>query len=557
MTLKSVIDIDVNDSSFTRFSALFNKYNEQLAKTPNAWKAVGTEQAAMATQFERMTAAMMAQAHQARETSEDDKKRLNNLTLSERLWTSMAKSTGSFAKNILHAGESLVRWTGLLGAVSGLLGAGGLFGIDRMAARASGERRSATGKGMSIGQEKAFDVNFSRFANPNAFLSGVNAAVTDISKQGPLWALGVNPNQSTAQVAIATLKALRAKALATDYRLLGTTIDQFHLGDIGVGEEDLRRLKEATPDEFNKQLAGYGKDVGALGINDKTAQAWQDFTTQMQRAGETIFKTFVVGLSPLAPALEHLSSAFIKFLDVLMKSPQIDRAITGLADWLNDFSGEISTPAFLDNVKGFVANIGEIAEALASALKYLKIPLGPVADIGGGVMSHLWGKNFKANPTTDQYRQLLAQQDKAFGFPAGTLERQWRAESGGSLSPKDSPKGAVGPFQFMPATARELGFDPRDPLQSVYGAAAYDEQLRAKYGGDMMKALAAYNMGPAALDRVLSKHGGADWLNYAPKETRDYVSKQSGIKVVVNNNTGGSAVVAVSALAPPPGIALP
>ena len=62
MTVKSIIDVDVNDGKFQRFHELFQRYNDELAKTPNAWKAAGAEQAAMATQFERMTAAMMAQA---------------------------------------------------------------------------------------------------------------------------------------------------------------------------------------------------------------------------------------------------------------------------------------------------------------------------------------------------------------------------------------------------------------------------------------------------------------------------------------------------------------
>jgi hypothetical protein len=56
---------------------------------------------------------------------------------------------------------------------------------------------------------------------------------------------------------------------------------------------------------------------------------------------------------------------------------------------------------------------------------------------------------------------------------------------------------------------------------------------------------------------VLSKHGGADWLGYTSKETRDYVTKQMGVKVVVQNNTGVNAVTSISALTPPPGIALP
>ena len=62
MTAKAVIDLDIDLSKAKRFQELFDKYTTALDKTPNAWKAVGKEQAAMASQFERMTAAMMALA---------------------------------------------------------------------------------------------------------------------------------------------------------------------------------------------------------------------------------------------------------------------------------------------------------------------------------------------------------------------------------------------------------------------------------------------------------------------------------------------------------------
>jgi hypothetical protein len=562
VTVKSVLEIAVDDSQFKRFSELFDRYQEQLSKTPNVWKKAGGAQAAMATQFERMTAGMMAQAHAARETSEDDKKRLNNLSLSEKLWTSMAKSTGSFAKNVVRAGESLLKWTGLLSAVSGILGAGGLFGIDRMAARASGERRSATGLGMSIGQEKAFGINFSRFVNPDAFLSGVNEAQSNVALQGNLRALGVNPKQSVEKVALATLDAIRAKAKGMPEDQLGLLENMFHVSNFGVGVEDLKRMRAASPDEWATQRGHYAKDVAALNIDDKSAKGWMDFTAQMQRAEGMLHKVFVVGLAPLAKPLEHLSASFVKFVATLLKSPMIERGINSLAKWLDNFSGEISAPKFLDAVKSLVSDTGAIAEGLHVLVTAMKIWAGPGTDIVGAIGAVQSRKDFLDAPTKDKYLQFLAENDKQWNLPAGTSARQWMQESGGGRfvaadgGPLVSSKGAIGPFQFMLKTAKELGIDPMDARQSAYGAGMYDAQLRAKYGGDMDKALAAYNMGPGALDKLLAQHKGKDWLSYAPKETRDYVAN-TGVKVVIVNQTGGSAIAAASALAPPAGIALP
>jgi soluble lytic murein transglycosylase-like protein len=90
----------------------------------------------------------------------------------------------------------------------------------------------------------------------------------------------------------------------------------------------------------------------------------------------------------------------------------------------------------------------------------------------------------------------------------------WR-ESG--LQPRAvSPAGAVGEMQLMPATARDLGVDPYDARQNIAGGAAYLSGLLKRYDGDMIRALAAYNAGPRAVDR----YGGVPPY----KETQDYVA---------------------------------
>jgi hypothetical protein len=61
-----------------------------------------------------------------------------------------------------------------------------------------------------------------------------------------------------------------------------------------------------------------------------------------------------------------------------------------------------------------------------------------------------------------------------------------------------SPKGAIGLGQLMPGTAKDLGVDPHDPVQNLYGAATY---LRTQWDTfeDWNLALAAYNAGPGAV----------------------------------------------------------
>jgi soluble lytic murein transglycosylase-like protein len=64
-----------------------------------------------------------------------------------------------------------------------------------------------------------------------------------------------------------------------------------------------------------------------------------------------------------------------------------------------------------------------------------------------------------------------------------------------------SNKGAVGMMQLMPQTSDVLGVeDPFDAEQNIFGGTQYLRHLIDLYGGNLNKALAAYNAGPNRVD---------------------------------------------------------
>lgn len=144
--------------------------------------------------------------------------------------------------------------------------------------------------------------------------------------------------------------------------------------------------------------------------------------------------------------------------------------------------------------------------------------------------------------------------EKQYGLPQGLLDSVWLQESGRGKNML-SPAGAQGHFQFMPATANEWGLkDPNDLEQSANAAARYLKWLLGQTGGDMSKALAAYNGGIGNLGKlglegmpaesqkyyrdVLSRVGQQPWQGYyAGADYGKNVGADKGKAVSMSANT--------------------
>ena len=118
-----------------------------------------------------------------------------------------------------------------------------------------------------------------------------------------------------------------------------------------------------------------------------------------------------------------------------------------------------------------------------------------------------------------QYDSLIEAAAQRNGVDPALLKGLIRQES--DFNPNaGSGAGAVGLTQLMPGTAAALGVsNPRDPAQSIEGGAKYLRQQLDAFGGDVSKALAAYNAGPGAVQRYGGVPPYAETQNYVQRVT--------------------------------------
>jgi membrane-bound lytic murein transglycosylase D len=108
--------------------------------------------------------------------------------------------------------------------------------------------------------------------------------------------------------------------------------------------------------------------------------------------------------------------------------------------------------------------------------------------------------------------------------------------------------GAVGPWQFMPTTARNMGlkvgnkYDERkDFYKSTHAASKYLTGLFDIYG-DWLLVIAAYNGGPGNVNKAIRKSGSKDFWTlqrYLPIESKNHVKKFIATHYIMEGGHGG------------------
>ncbi len=147
-----------------------------------------------------------------------------------------------------------------------------------------------------------------------------------------------------------------------------------------------------------------------------------------------------------------------------------------------------------------------------------------------------------ATETLQQFQARInpGQTERAFNVALNTESNMRQFDENGA--PLESPKGAIGIAQVMPATGPEAAelaglewdedkYRNDEDYNRALGLAYFQKQVQ-DHGGELDKAFAAYNAGPGRLQTAMAnaeenaRQGGTlTWLDFMPEETQAYVEK--------------------------------
>lgn len=529
MVAKSIVDIDVNDDKFVAFMEKFKEYQAALEELPEAWRGLAhgatdatketakakTEGDLLAKAFSEGASAILSinsglerltdSLDRANKSQED----FNKKTRSSKGFLSEAtKDAKSLAGHIRDATTSLLSWGGIVGLFTGVLGVGGLFGINRLAATTGSQRFTSLGIGTSIGALDSTAINYQKaLGNPTGTLGAIRDSQMDLSKRWTFQAMGINnPDQDPAKLLPQMIRNARDIFVKNGSTLQGA--NAYGLTNF-FSLDDLNRFKNMSDEEIDAMERRAQKDAKLLQITDQQARQWQDFNVQLDYSSQSIRNAFVRGLGPLTPQLSKLSDALAGAIDTVLQSPELGKWIDGLAGGIEKFGNYLASPDFAKDVDDFMDGLRRLGQSIGRVIDLFTGKTSVSEFMGGEAPLADDPSKSPSENMNDRYRRYEAQQKskpydqyfeeaaKKYNVDPKLLKAMAAAES--SWDQKAASKaGALGLMQVMPDNFKpgEKPFDPHDNIMA--GARVLRDGMNwanKNAGGDLEEALRYYNGG--------------------------------------------------------------
>lgn len=501
--MRSIIEIDVETGNFLRFKEMFDQYQKSLQKTNQEWGSIGKKIGSAKSGLAKLAAESDKLVKDWSKADTYAKKFTLSLKVADRSVSSVAKGTGIIAKNITAASLALLKWSGITTAIGGLLGAGGLFGINRLAGNISGQQKFSSGVGISYGASQAFGPAFNRFLDsPDSLLSKMAEYKSSSKGMGEFAKMGISgyESKSADELAIEVMRKAADFYKKTPKNLLSDYAGKFGYSEL-FSTEELRRL--GTSKDLSSRIGVFGSSKRSLNLAGGETGPYQNLKDTMAISGAGIEATFGRALAGLIPQLTKLSEAFRKAIDVFMRSDLVKGALGSLSDGIKTFAEYLKSPEFLNDMDEFLETMKKMALGFKKLLGFI-----PGVDMSPSIGLQ------------------MRKEERLRGLPSGTLAK---AIAAGTLPGGKQSASLPGSLGFLASIYGNPQALPVDVIRS---------QVRAIIGNGYD------NLDPRKL-RV-----GTPVYNDAVnrRSAVDAATNRALVELKVINDTGGNAAVSINGM---------
>lgn len=459
MALKSIVEIDIDDTKFKEWLATAHKLTIGInAPTGASSSASDTKFNAEKEKQHKKDKAKWAEI--AAHDKEEAKSRKDKL-----------KSLKDFTASVGSFSASLAKWS--LGIGTGVV-AGAGFGYMRGARETQDEFRRSKELGVNVGQMKALQATLSPLLDVNTTLANFAEAATSTLKNVSLNLLPQEERLSKTPAEMMLSMIPRLKAELTKVGANDISLQQYmeanKITDL-FSMDAIKSLKNNSNEFINTLLQLAQSNVKALNLTDKQQEAYAKlntaFTLEMDKFTQDLKRLTV----ELTPEISSLITSFSTFASDAMRTGTFKESIVALGDGIKGIADYISSGKLLQALKDFenglkgVNNFFGFTTSSESASKEnLKLSASGAA-------------------LAKEKAPMLAQLEKQYGLPSGYLNAVISYESGWNPKAKNPKSTAEGLGQFTKATQQTYGLtDPTDVDASLIATAKYASDAMKKWG---------------------------------------------------------------------------
>jgi hypothetical protein len=347
---KPIISIPVDSTAFNDFVEKFEKFRASVGESSDDWSGTKDSVSDISEIYEKLVSNADKRSSAEKETNEALDKQKKTLEAIKDIegkrnrgnekWLndlkSVGKTTGSFLEGI-----GRVIGGGAIAGMAAIAGAG--IGLDILAEKITGQRRAATGVGLSIGEMAGLKGTFGPgLGDISGTLDAINTLRQSAEGQGVFATTGVDTKGKGSKQLFLD-EAMAAGRMMNRLRGNPAALDIMKARGFGqfFSDQQMTILGERyKTGELAKTTEEAQKDIksGKMEVSPEAAAGWEKFTRLIEKTGYAIENSLGQALVKLTPLLEKFVSVVTAVLPVLT---DFLTSLLNIINTINDFIDSI------------------------------------------------------------------------------------------------------------------------------------------------------------------------------------------------------------------------